>query len=193
MPGERQYPSWPGTLDAIDPKSERYTLSRLHSKGGLGQVWLARDMTLEREVAFKEIRPERAENPAVWSRFVREAKITGGLEHPSIVPIYELSRRSDTGRPFYTMRFIRGRTMREATVAYHQKREAGTAGPLDLQICDVTGRLVRTLVRGELPAGEHRFVWDGRDDAGRDMPSGNYYYQVRQGEQSASRGMVLIR
>ncbi|HKQ60247.1 MAG TPA: serine/threonine-protein kinase [Candidatus Polarisedimenticolaceae bacterium] len=121
------------TIDALDPKTERYTLSRLHSKGGLGQVWLARDTTLDREVAFKEIRPERAEHPNVWARFVREAKITGGLEHPSIVPIYELSRRGDTGRPFYTMRFIRGRTLREAIAAYHAKRESGAAGSLDLQ------------------------------------------------------------
>jgi len=122
-----------GALDALDPGRERYTLSRLHSKGGLGQVWLARDLTLDREVAFKEIRPERAERPGVWARFVREAKVTGLLEHPGIVPIYELSRRPDTGRPFYTMRFVRGRTMGEAIAAYHESHRRGEAAPLDLQ------------------------------------------------------------
>ena len=121
------------TLDAIEPGAERYTLSHLHSKGGLGQVWLARDRTLGREVAFKEIRPERAGNPEVWARFVREARITGRLEHPSIVPVYELSQRKPAGQPFYTMRFIRGRTMREAIAAHHARREAGTADPLEQQ------------------------------------------------------------
>jgi serine/threonine-protein kinase len=121
-----------GAIDALDPKSERYTLNRLHSKGGLGQVWLALDRSLEREVALKEIRPERADNPSVWARFVREARVTGLLEHPGIVPIYELSRRTDTGRPFYTMRFVRGRTMGEAIAAYHAKHPGGAA-PLDLQ------------------------------------------------------------
>jgi serine/threonine-protein kinase len=122
-----------GALDALDPRRERYTLNRLHSKGGLGQVWLARDLTLDREVAFKEIRPERADRPGVWARFVREAKVTGLLDHPGIVPIYELSRRPDTGRPFYTMRFVRGRTMGEAIAAYQASRLRGAAAPLDLQ------------------------------------------------------------
>ncbi len=120
------------SLDALDRESERYTLNRLHSKGGLGQVWLARDGTLGREVAFKEIRPEYDDRPDVWARFLREAQITGRLEHPGVVPVYELSRRGEGGRPFYTMRFIRGRTMREAIAAYQAKRKEGKAGPLDL-------------------------------------------------------------
>jgi serine/threonine-protein kinase len=120
-------------IDALDPTLERYALTRLHSKGGLGQVWVARDRSLEREVAFKEIRPERGENPSVWARFVREARITGLLEHPGIVPIYELSRRRDTGRPFYTMRFVRGRTLGEAIAAYHATRQSGAVAALDLQ------------------------------------------------------------
>src|SRR5438270_788061 len=71
----------------------RYSLTRLHGKGGIGQVWLARDNDLGREVALKELRPDRAGNPALVSRFVEEAKVTGQLEHPGIVPVYELARR----------------------------------------------------------------------------------------------------
>jgi serine/threonine protein kinase/Flp pilus assembly protein TadD len=111
---------------------ERYTLTKLHAKGGIGQVWLARDAALGREVALKELRPERSENLNLWERFLVEARITGQLEHPGIVPIYELARRGDDNHPFYTMRFVQGRTLDEATSDYHAKRKEDSAGPLDL-------------------------------------------------------------
>ena len=57
------------------------------------------------------LRPERAGSPHFWARFLVEAKITGQLEHPGIVPIYELSRQKSGQQPFYTMRFVRGRTL----------------------------------------------------------------------------------
>jgi hypothetical protein len=85
---------------------ERYTLTRLHGEGGIGRVWLAHDRDLGREVALKELRPERANHPDVAGRFLAEAKITGQLEHPCIVPLYELVRRSADQQPFYTMRFV---------------------------------------------------------------------------------------
>src|SRR5262249_8578450 len=108
---------------AYQPETrERYTLTRLHARGGIGQVWLARDVDLGRDVALKELRPERAGNPAVWARFLEEAKITGQLEHPGIAPVYELARRSEGQNPFYTMRFVRGRTLSEAIRSYHENR-----------------------------------------------------------------------
>jgi serine/threonine-protein kinase len=113
-----------------DPR-DRYTRTRLHAKGGIGQVWLARDAALGREVALKELRPDRAPDPNTWARFVEEARITGQLEHPGIVPIYELMKRPGGDVPFYTMRFIRGRTLSEAISAYHERRVRGEAGPLD--------------------------------------------------------------
>jgi serine/threonine-protein kinase len=66
------------------------------------------------------------------ARFLEEARITGQLEHPGIVPVYELCRRFNDQQPFYTMRFLRGRTLTEALRVYHQSRAAGKAGPLDL-------------------------------------------------------------
>jgi serine/threonine-protein kinase len=110
---------------------ERYTLSRLHATGGIGRVWLARDASLGRDVALKELRPERASNPAIWARFLREAQVTGQLEHPGIVPVYELGRRTEDQQPFYTMRFFRGRTLAEAGAGHHRRRAEGTAGPLE--------------------------------------------------------------
>jgi serine/threonine-protein kinase len=121
------------TLTYQPETRERYTLTRLHATGGIGQVWLARDIDLGREVALKELRPERTAHPEVRTRFLDEAKITGQLEHPGIVPIYELSRRSNDQQPFYTMRFVKGQTLTEAVLGYHRRRQEGTEQPLDLR------------------------------------------------------------
>jgi serine/threonine-protein kinase len=112
---------------------DRYTLTRLHATGGIGRVWLARDPRLGRDVALKELRPERAGRPEAWARFLREAQITGQLEHPGIVPIYEVGQRPDDQAPFYTMRFVRGRTLAEAAAAYHARLGRNEARPSDLR------------------------------------------------------------
>ncbi|HLN30630.1 MAG TPA: protein kinase [Gemmataceae bacterium] len=121
------------TADYVPESRERYTLSRLHATGGIGRVWLARDASLGRDVALKELRPERAKQPAVWARFLKEAQITGQLEHPGIVPVYEVGRRPDDQAPFYTMRFVRGQTLAQAARVYHDRRARGEAGPLELR------------------------------------------------------------
>jgi tetratricopeptide (TPR) repeat protein len=129
---QRDGPALISTI-AYEPESrERYKLTHLHARGGLGQVWLAMDGDLNRSVALKELRPERGTDPRLAARFLEEAQVTGQLEHPGIVPVYELARRSGDGRPFYTMRFVRGRTLAEAARDYHRKRAAGEAEPLDL-------------------------------------------------------------
>ena len=110
------------------PESSRYTLTRMHAEGGLGRVWLARDRDLHRGVALKEIRPDRAPNPEMWRRFLKEAQITGQLEHPNIVPVYELARRREDDQPFYTMRFVRGQSLRGAIQV--EEAKPVTARPL---------------------------------------------------------------
>jgi serine/threonine-protein kinase len=110
--------------------TDKYSRTRLHARGGLGQVWLARDDILGREVALKELRPDREGNDEILARFVTEAKITGLLEHPGIVPVYDLEPGPSGRHPFYTMRFIRGRTLHEAIVDYHKKRAEGGDDPL---------------------------------------------------------------
>ena len=121
------------TLDLPTESRSRYTLARVHAEGGLGRVWLAHDTDLHREVALKEIKRDRAQNPDTRSRFLKEAQITGQLEHPNIVPVYELGRRPEDNQPFYTMRFIRGRTLREAIAGYHQRRSQGQDDRLEFQ------------------------------------------------------------
>ncbi len=109
----------------------RYTRSSLHASGGMGHVWLARDRTLDRDVAIKELRAEAAAGRAPL-RFVREARITGQLEHPGIVPVYELGRDPQSGRPFYVMRFVRGRTLSDVAGAFHRGRRPGWYEPMEL-------------------------------------------------------------
>ncbi len=96
----------------------RYTILRLHQKGGLGRVSIAMDEELNREIALKEILPTHADNEENRDRFVREAEITGALEHPGVVPVYSLGQFGD-GRPYYAMRFIRGVNLQVALEDYH--------------------------------------------------------------------------
>jgi PAS domain S-box-containing protein len=116
-----------GTL--ADP---RYAIGRLYAEGGIGQVWLARDTQLNRAVALKTLRPEFLDRGRVRSRFLQEAQITGQLEHPGIVPVYELVAAPQSGSPFYCMRFVHGHTLVEASRDYHRKRQAGEEEPLEL-------------------------------------------------------------
>jgi len=100
------------------PPVVRYRKVRDHARGGLGVVFVARDEELNREVAIKEIRGRRADEPESQARFLLEAEITGGLEHPGIVPVYGLGRYDD-GRPYYAMRLIRGESLKRAIAAFH--------------------------------------------------------------------------
>jgi PAS domain S-box-containing protein len=111
---------------------KRYVLRGLHGVGGIGRVWRAWDSHMEREVAIKELLPERAGDARIARRFLREARLTGELEHPGIVPVHELSRRADTHGAFYTMRLVSGRTLSEAVQSYHRSRAEGKAEPLEL-------------------------------------------------------------
>jgi WD40 repeat protein/serine/threonine protein kinase len=97
----------------------RYTLLRPHARGGLGEVWVALDRELHREVALKEIRPEQADDPESRARFLLEAEVTGRLEHPGVVPVYGLGCTAE-GRPFYAMRFIKGHSFKEAIASFHR-------------------------------------------------------------------------
>ncbi|HKO92434.1 MAG TPA: protein kinase, partial [Polyangiaceae bacterium] len=86
-------------------------------RGGIGRVLVAMDEHLGREVAIKELLEDApaqgASDPELLTRFLAEARITGQLEHPNIVPVYELGRRAD-GRLYYTMRVVRGETLSAA-------------------------------------------------------------------------------
>ncbi len=103
-----------GTVDA----GLRFRILRPHAQGGLGAVFVALDSELNREVALKQILDRHADDPASRQRFLIEAEITGGLEHPGIVPVYGLGTY-DGGRPYYAMRFIKGDSLKEAIQRFH--------------------------------------------------------------------------
>lgn len=110
------------TLGLPTSAGSRFRILRPHARGGLGQVYVAHDEELHREVALKEIQEHSADNPVARTRFQLEAEITGGLEHPGIVPVYGLGHHPD-GRPFYAMRFIRGDSLKVAIERFHGQRQ----------------------------------------------------------------------
>ena len=158
----------------------RFRILRPHAKGGLGQVSVALDTELNREVAFKEIQPPHADHGESRSRFEIEAAVTGRLEHPGIVPVYGMGHYPD-GRPFYAMKFIEGNSLVDAIRKFHGIA-AGRRGPdfvprrLDspdaqielrkllgrlIDVCDAIsfahrrGVLHRDLKPGNIMLGEH--------------------------------------
>ena len=98
--------------------AQRFRILRPHARGGVGQVSIALDEELHREVALKEIQERHADDPQSRSRFLLEAEVTGRLEHPGVVPVYGLGTYAD-GRPFYAMRFIQGDSLKEAIARFH--------------------------------------------------------------------------
>ncbi|MBC7855544.1 MAG: serine/threonine protein kinase, partial [Pirellulaceae bacterium] len=121
---------------------QRFRVLRPHAKGGLGEVFVAQDLELHREVALKEIQARFADQPESRSRFVLEAEITGGLEHPGIVPVYGLGQYAD-GRPFYAMRFIRGDSLKEAIAFFHKADIPGRdPGERTLELRKLLGRFI---------------------------------------------------
>jgi serine/threonine-protein kinase len=110
-----------------DTSSARFQIVHFHAKGGLGEVYLADDGELRRRVALKQIQEQYAHDPGSRARFVAEAEITGGLEHPGIVPVYGFGQYSD-GRPYYAMRFIRGENLDMAISRFHRPNKNAEAG-----------------------------------------------------------------
>src|SRR5262249_16696199 len=121
----------------------RYRRLVLHARGGLGEVFLAEDAELRRQVALKEIQPRFADQADSRARFLREGEGTAQLEHPGIVPVYGLSRYPD-GRPSYAMRFVKGESLQDAIRRFHQTNESARRDPTEraLELRRLLGRFV---------------------------------------------------
>jgi tetratricopeptide (TPR) repeat protein/tRNA A-37 threonylcarbamoyl transferase component Bud32 len=98
LPEAEAPPNLPGfeTLDQIDA-------------GGMGVVWRVRDPEFQRTLAVKVLKAALCDHPSALRRFLAEARITGQLTHPSIVPVHAMGRLPD-GRPYYTMKLVEGKT-----------------------------------------------------------------------------------
>ena len=110
----------------------RFKRLRKLATGGIGEVWVARDEQLRRNVVIKELNSVAKENESAWDRFQREAEITGLLEHPNIVPLYIYGVERRTGEPFYAMRFVGQRNLKNAIEEHHDVVAAGHADGLSL-------------------------------------------------------------
>jgi eukaryotic-like serine/threonine-protein kinase len=98
-----------GKIDLSAP--EGYELKSIIGRGGMGEVWLAHDPAMERDVALKRMLADRP-TPDAEARFLREAKIQARLDHPAIVPVHELGRDL-AGRPYFAMKRLAGTTLAE--------------------------------------------------------------------------------
>jgi serine/threonine-protein kinase len=98
--------------DAMPDKAEmgdRYQLFGEIARGGMGAVLRGRDMDLGRDLAVKVLLEKHADNPAVAQRFIEEAQIGGQLQHPGVVPVYDIGHFGN--RPFFSMKLVKGLTL----------------------------------------------------------------------------------
>jgi tRNA A-37 threonylcarbamoyl transferase component Bud32 len=106
----------PGDAPPVPPDTPRYRFDAFLARGGMAEVWRGRDTVLAREVALKVMREPVFGDVLARVRFEDEVRHVSRLEHPSIVPVYDLGELPD-GRPFFVMKLIHGQTLAELLAA----------------------------------------------------------------------------
>jgi hypothetical protein len=106
----------PDQAPQAPPDTTRYRFEAFLGQGGMGEVWRGTDTLLERGVALKVLRERVFGGTDFRALFEEEARRVGGLEHPSIVPVYDRGELAD-GRPFFVMRLVHGQTLEELLAA----------------------------------------------------------------------------
>ena len=99
-------------MPRFSDRGDRYQLFGEIARGGMGAVLKGRDVDLGRDLAVKVLLDSHKEEPELVKRFIEEAQIAGQLQHPGIVPVYELGAFADR-RPYFTMKLVKGRTLAE--------------------------------------------------------------------------------
>lgn len=150
-----------------------YEMLLMVGEGAMGQVFLARDQDLLRKVAYKRLHEKVSLNPEVLGRFLREVQITAQLEHPNVVPVYNLEKTPQGWA--YAMKLVFGKTLKElilqAREAYDQNREVPEEVQLTtllehfLKVCEALdfshhcGVLHRDLKPANIMVGRYREVY----------------------------------
>ncbi|MGN6108496.1 MAG: serine/threonine-protein kinase, partial [Kofleriaceae bacterium] len=124
-----------GSIDTDPDDPERYHQVGEHARGGLGRIVRAVDRRLGRTVAVKELLRHDGSHEA---RFLREAMITARLEHPGIVPVHEAGRWPN-GDPYYVMKLVEGRTLKELICERRTLRDRLALLPHVIAIADAVG------------------------------------------------------
>lgn len=106
------------TLGSYTSGGSRYELLERKGGGGMGEVWIARDRELNRDVLLKQVLPRLAEHPQSRGRFLRETRTGAILEHPGIVPVYDIGQHPG-GQLFQVMRYFRPGSLHKKIAAYH--------------------------------------------------------------------------
>ena len=96
---------------------DRYRLDERIAAGGVGQVWLARDLLLERAVAVKVLRPEYADHPETLDRFRKEALHAGAISHPNVAQVYDYGAAGLDGSPYLVMEYVDGSSLADLIAA----------------------------------------------------------------------------
>src|SRR6476661_8885446 len=144
---------------------DRYTIERELGRGGMGAVYLARDLRLDRQVALKVLPAEFAGDSALRERFLRETRTAASFSHPNIVPVHAVEERE--GVLAFAMGFVEGESIAE---------RVRRAGPLD----------VRSIVRLLQDIGYALAYAHGRGVVHRDIKPDNIML-----ERATGRAMVM--
>ena len=152
-------PTWSAS-DFVSLPAPGYQIGDLIGRGGMGEVLAAHDQRIGRDVAVKRIRAQ-APSPDVLMRFLREARIQARLDHPAIVPVYELGT-DEEGRPYFTMKRLAGTTMARmltAGVQHQRLLRAFVDVCLAVQFAHKRGVIHRDLKPSNIMLGDYGEVY----------------------------------
>jgi len=102
-------------------QGSRYAYFKTIARGGKSIIQSCKDLHLGRVLCYKTLRPEFAEDVHEQQRFLREARVTAALQHPNVIPVYEVGRAAK-GNVFFTMKLVHGFTMRELFDEHYRDR-----------------------------------------------------------------------
>jgi serine/threonine-protein kinase len=143
------------TTTKVSPPS--YEVLEVIGKGGSGEVRLVRDRKIGRSVALKRLRTEHPTRDEI-DRFLREAKIQARLDHPAIVPVYELSFDS-AARPYFTMKRLAGTTLGDSRAKLQRHLRAFVDVCQAISFAHARGVVHRDLKPSNIMLGEYGEVY----------------------------------
>ena len=114
-PGPVVQPGSPELTAPSDPAARLQVLGEI-ARGGMGAILKGRDCDIGRDLAVKVLLDKHRDDPELIRRFIEEAQIAGQLQHPGVVPVYELGAFADR-RPYFTMKLVKGRTLADVLAA----------------------------------------------------------------------------